>query len=128
MSIPANGDAAIESVICAFERAQEKYPHSDLRYKIIHCAVNRVTREGHILGPDERISPYDALKAYSTDAAYCSYEEDRRGSIGSGKFADIIVLSDNPTTISPSGIKDIQVLKTYLGGIAIHDVEESANA
>jgi len=82
----------------------------------IHCAVNRITREGRVLGAEERIPPLKALKAYTTHAAYCSFEEDLKGSIEAGKLADFTVLSDNPLTVSPEGIKDIQVEATVVGG------------
>ena len=83
----------------------------------MHCAVNRITRDGELLGPEERISPYDALKAYTTDAAYCSFEEDIKGSLSPGKLADFVVLSDNPLTVEKEQIRDIQVLRTYLGAV-----------
>lgn len=57
---------------------------------------------------------------------YCSFEEDRKGSVCSGKLADFIVLSDNPIKIDPLGIKDIQILKTYVDGKVVHDVEGPA--
>ena len=82
----------------------------------IHCAVNRTTRNGQILGAEQRISPLEALKAYTRYAAYCSYEEDSKGSIEIGKLADFTVLSDNPLTVPHEQIKDIQVLSTFVGG------------
>lgn len=89
----------------------------------IHCAVNRITREGKVLGPDERISPMEALKTYSTHAAYCSFEEHIKGSIEVGKLADFTVLSDNPLTIPPVKIKDIKVIKTAVGGSMVYGEE-----
>lgn len=82
----------------------------------IHTAVNRNTREGHVLGPEERIPVLEALKAYTINAAYCSFEDDIKGSIEPGKLADFVVLSDNPMTIESEAIKDIQVLATAVGG------------
>ena len=82
----------------------------------IHTAVNRVTRQGNVLGPDERIPVLEALKAYTINAAYCSFEEDIKGSIETGKLADFIVLSDNPLTVESEAIKDIQVLATAVDG------------
>lgn len=82
----------------------------------INCAVNRITREGQVLGAEERIPPLEALKAYTTRAAYCSFEEHLKGSIEVGKLADFVVLSDNPLAASPEGIKDIQVEATVVGG------------
>ena len=48
--------------------------------------------------------------------AYLSFDEKNRGSLTAGKIADFVVLSDNPLTVEPGGIKDISVLDLYLGG------------
>lgn len=96
--------------------------HSDLPItpispiESIHNAVNRKTRNGQILGPEERISPLDALKAFTTWGAYSSFEEDLKGSLEPGKLADFVVLSDNPLKVEPENIKDIKVLETVIGG------------
>lgn len=82
----------------------------------IHCAVNRLTKDGRVLGPDQRIPPLEAVKAYTSHAAACSFEEDLKGSIESGKLADFVVLSGSPMRVPPESIKDIQVLKTVVGG------------
>jgi predicted amidohydrolase YtcJ len=193
IAVHANGDRAIESVLQAFERAQQLYPRSDHRHMLIHCqmatddhirrmkalgvipnyfvnhvyywgdrhlslflgperarridplgsslkaglkfclhsdlpvtpvdpiasihnAVNRTTRKGELLGPEERVSPLEALKAYTINAACCSFEEGIKGSIETGKLADFAVLSDNPLTVEPGAIKDIRVLATTVGG------------
>ncbi|MBT4510584.1 MAG: amidohydrolase [Chloroflexi bacterium] len=96
--------------------------HSDLPVTPIdplfsmYCAVNRITREGMVLGPEERIPPLEALKTYTTYAAYCSFEEDVKGSIETGKLADFVILSDNPLDVEHDKIKDIDVLSTVVGG------------
>lgn len=82
----------------------------------IHCAVNRLTRDGRVLGPEERIDPLEAVKAYTVYAAICSYEEHLKGTIEAGKLADFVVLSDSPVRVQRQCIKDIQVLKTVVGG------------
>ena len=82
----------------------------------IHCAVNRTTRSGRILGPGQRIDAYTALKAYTSWAARASFEEEVKGSIEPGKLADFAVLSDDPVTTPPETIKDIEPIATYLGG------------
>jgi predicted amidohydrolase YtcJ len=96
--------------------------HSDLPVTPVdplfsmHTAVNRITRDGKILGPEERITPFEALQAYTTNAAFCSFEEDLKGSIEVGKLADFTILSGNPLTVSPEAIKDIRVAGTVVGG------------
>ncbi len=86
----------------------------------IHTAVNRLTRQGKVLGPEERIPVLEALKAYTVTAAKCSFEEHLKGSIEQGKLADFIVLSDNPLTCVPEKIKDIRVLATVMGGREVY--------
>ena len=83
---------------------------------LIWAAVNRVTRSGAVLGPDQRISVLDALRASTINAAYQYFEEDRKGSIEAGKLADLVVLSANPLQVHPMTLKDLQVLATYKEG------------
>jgi predicted amidohydrolase YtcJ len=81
------------------------------------CAVNRVTSSGQILGPNERISVADALRAITLGAAYTLGLDDRIGSIEVGKFADFCVMDDDPTAIDPTRLKDVGIAGTVLGGL-----------
>ena len=78
----------------------------------IHNAVNRVTRSGKTLGGQYRISPLDALRAVTINAAYQLFEEDIKGSIEPGKYADFALLDRDITRIPHWEIKDTVVLKT----------------
>ena len=78
----------------------------------IHNAVNRRTRNGLLLGAENRISVMDAIKLVTINSAYQSFEENTRGSITKGKAADFVILDKNPLTVAKSTIKDIKVLKT----------------
>lgn len=80
------------------------------------CAVNRRTSNGNVLGTTERISPQQALRACTIDAAYLLKREGDVGTISVGKFADFTVLSEHPFTIDPMGIKDITIPATVLAG------------
>jgi predicted amidohydrolase YtcJ len=82
----------------------------------IHTAVNRITRSGGTLGPDERISPLEALEAITIDGARMYGEEANKGSIEPGKLADLVVLSANPLTVPPATIKEIRVDETIKEG------------
>lgn len=84
-------------------------------------AVNRQTRSGQILGEAERLSPWEALKTITINAAYQHKTEAVKGSIAVGKLADFVVLSDNPLTIDPMKIKDIEVLRTIKEGEVIFE-------
>ncbi len=65
----------------------------------VWTAVNRVTRSGAVIGADQRIGVYDALKGVTINAAYEYFEENEKGSIKPGKRADLVILSDNPLKV-----------------------------
>ena len=83
---------------------------------LVWSAVTRTTRSGKTLGPEERITPRQALRAITIDAAYQYFEDDKKGSLEVGKLADITILSANPTKIPAHEIKDIQILETIKQG------------
>jgi predicted amidohydrolase YtcJ len=86
-------------------------------------AVNRQTSGGEILGPEERIPVMEALRAMTIDAAWQAFLEDDLGSIEPGKFADLIVLSADPLA-NPETLRDIQVMKTSVGGVTFFEREQ----
>lgn len=86
----------------------------------VWSAVNRTSRSGQIIGRDERISPYQALKATTKNAAYVYFEEDRKGTLTAGKLADLVILDANPLTVAPNAIKDIEVVSTIKEGKTIY--------
>ena len=85
----------------------------------IWCAVNRITKNGVLLGEEERVSPLDALKAVTKNAAYQYFEEDIKGTLKEGKLADLVILDKNILKVDPMEIKDIQVLETIKEGETI---------
>ena len=87
---------------------------------LVWAAVNRVTRNGLVLGPEERVAAVDALRAVTIEAAWQNFEECRKGSIERGKLADFVILAENPCTVSPGRIKDIAVLETIVGGVSVY--------
>ncbi|KAA1193961.1 amidohydrolase [Pseudohalioglobus sediminis] len=84
--------------------------------QVMWATVNRVTRSGKILGPEERLTPEEAFKAVTLWGAWQHFEEDEKGSLTRGKRADLVILSDNPLTIEPMRINDIVVLETIKDG------------
>ncbi len=73
-----------------------------------------VTRNGFV--PEQCISIKEALKTYTINAAYASFEEDIKGSIEVGKLADFVILDKNPLEVPEQEIKNIQVLETIIRG------------
>ncbi|MFM8802336.1 MAG: amidohydrolase [Planctomycetia bacterium] len=82
----------------------------------MHTAVNRVSRSGRTIGADERITPLEALEAITLDGARLYGEEAKKGSIETGKLADLVVLSANPLTVPPATIQTIRVEETIKEG------------
>ncbi|MDQ1006341.1 putative amidohydrolase YtcJ [Streptomyces sp. V4I23] len=82
--------------------------------------VERLSSAGAVLAPDERVSAEQALRAYTLDAAWASHDEDRRGSITPGKYADLVLLSDDPVDVASDRIGAIEVLATFVDGVCVH--------
>lgn len=86
---------------------------------LVWSTVNRTSSSGRVIGADQRIPTINALRAITIDAAWQIFQEDNRGSIEVGKFADLVVLSENPLA-DKQRIKDIKVLTTMVGGNIIY--------
>lgn len=76
--------------------------------------------EGGTLAEQEAISLKAALKAYTLGGAYAQYQDDKLGSIETGKLADFIVTNQNPFSVSPTDIHKTQVLSTVIGGKEVY--------
>lgn len=87
---------------------------------LLWTAVNRTTRSGAILGPEERISPWQGLKAVTINSAYQHRVEDKKGSIEIGKLADFVILDNNPLEVDADAIRDINVVETIKEGETIY--------
>jgi hypothetical protein len=86
-------------------------------FRAISTAVMRKTKDDNvILGKNERISVYDALKAITINAAWQLFEDQSRGSITIGKSADLVILSHNPLEINQEEIKNLSVISTWIDG------------
>ena len=87
-------------------------------------AVNRLTSSGRELGPDLRITPEEALYAYTRGAAEVLGIENEAGSLEPGKYADFVILSDNPLEADPADLNRIRVLQTVMGGRTTYLIPE----
>jgi predicted amidohydrolase YtcJ len=82
-----------------------------------------VTRElpgGRVLNPAERLTPRQALRAYTYGSAYADHQEHRKGSLSRGKLADFVVLSDDLLAVRPDRIGRLTVAATVVGGVVRH--------
>ncbi len=70
--------------------------------------------------PSIQITTEEAIRLYTIDAAYASFDENNKGSLTPGKLADFVVLSQNPFEIDPKELKDVKVLATYVGGRCVY--------
>lgn len=108
--ISCTGSALKEGVCFTFHQ-DTPVIHPDM-LETVSIAVNRMTKEGVLLGEDERISVMEALKAVTINAAYQYFEEEKKGSIKEGKLADLVILQQNPLKVDKKDIGKIQILET----------------
>lgn len=91
----------------------------------IWAAVNRLTKEGEVLGADQRIDVMTALKSMTIYGAQLNFAEEEVGSLEVGKKADFAVLEADPTSADPVNIKDIAILATMIDGKVVYDKDET---
>lgn len=85
-------------------------------FSLLQTAVTRKTREGIVIGSNEKISVMDGLKSLTTDAAWQLHMEKKIGSIEPGKYADLVILDKNPLHVPHDKLRDIKVVKTIING------------
>ncbi len=87
----------------------------------IQGMVTRTGWSGETWGASQRVSVDEALRISTLNGAYASHEEAGKGSITAGKLADFAVLADDPHTVAKEKIKDIQIVRTYVGGRKMYE-------
>jgi len=109
----------------AIDRGVRSTTHTDTPVTLIDgiqmiwSSVNRISSGGDVIGAGQRVTPLEAVKAITSEAAWQYHHEDLKGTIEPGKLADFVILSDDPLSVGhldPMKIKDIKVLQTILGG------------
>ena len=95
--------------------------------RVIWTATNRVSRSGNIIGENERLTPYEALKCITEWSAYQHFEEESKGTLEVGKLADLVILDSNPVKVDIENIKNIVVLQTIKEGSTVYKKETVAN-
>ncbi|SFT86000.1 amidohydrolase [Sedimentitalea nanhaiensis] len=89
--------------------------------RLLSATVTRRTRSGDILGPRQRVDVMTALKAMTIWPAWQHFEEADKGTITTGKIADFVLLSQDPTAVDPETLSDLQVLTTIKDGAVVFD-------
>jgi predicted amidohydrolase YtcJ len=87
----------------------------------IQGMVTRKGWNGEIWGANQRVSVDEALRINTLNGAYNSHEEKIKGSITQGKLGDFVVLADDPHTVDQDKIKDIEIVRTVVGGSTVYD-------
>jgi predicted amidohydrolase YtcJ len=90
------------------------------QFRPLWSSITRQTRDGRVLGPEERIDRWNALKALTINAAWQIFEDDQKGTIEAGKLADLVILDANPLTVEPDDILNIKVVETLKEGVTIY--------
>ena len=83
--------------------------------------IARKTTDGTVFNPEERINREQALKMWTWNGAYLTFDEEVKGSIEPGKFADLAVISKDYLTCPVDEIKDIEALATIVGGKVVYE-------
>lgn len=82
----------------------------------LQSMVTRKDFEGRVWGANQRITVDQALTVCTRNAAYASFEENKKGSIEEGKLADFVILAEDPHEVDPDHLKDIEIVRTVVGG------------
>lgn len=91
--------------------------------RVIWTATKRESRSGQIIGEDQRLTPYEALKSITEWSAYQHFEDDTKGTLEVGKMADLVVLNANPLKTDLDDIADIVVTHTIKEGEVVFERE-----
>jgi hypothetical protein len=91
--------------------------------KCFYASVTRKTSGGVEFFPDQKMTRLEALKSYTINGAYASFEENIKGSIKVGKLADLVVLSDDLLKCAENQIQNTTVIYTIVGGKILYKAE-----
>ncbi len=96
----------------------------------VYAAVTRATLDGKNPNgwfPEQKLTVAETIEAYTMGSAYAEFQENEKGSITAGKLADMVLLNEDIFSIAPEKIRDVRVLKTFVGGRLIFDAHDAAN-
>lgn len=116
----------ISPMASAFNKGLRCSNHTDFSVtpmepmRIMWASMVRTSKKGVVLGADERIDNWKALKSLTTEAAWQIFEEKTKGSLEVGKLADMVILDTDPLTAAPEQFLDIAVLETLKEGKTVY--------
>ncbi|MCW5575362.1 MAG: amidohydrolase [Burkholderiales bacterium] len=90
-------------------------------WEIMGAMVTRTTDSGRPIGASQKVTPTEALRAYTTEGAWIGFEEHIKGSIEASKLADLALLDRDIFTIDPAAIAGTRVDMTVLDGVVVHE-------
>ncbi len=96
--------------------------------RLLWATTNRLTRSGQVLGADQRLTTYEALRAVTVDAAYQAFEEKDKGTLALGKLADLVILSKNPLLMPSTELQSVTVEQTWSHGRQVYERSVEATA
>ena len=88
--------------------------------RMVGISVQRKSRSRQVIGTNEKLTPYEALKAITIWSAYQHFEEHTKGTLEEGKLADMVILDKNPLKVSEDVIKEIVVIETIKEGVSVY--------
>ena len=78
-------------------------------------------RAGEVYGPDEALTIQEAIRGYTANGAFLTFEEDTKGTLEPGMLADMVVLSEDLLSIDPERIMDVEVDVTIVDGVVLYE-------
>jgi predicted amidohydrolase YtcJ len=96
----------------------------------LYAAVTRATLDGKTPNgwfPEQKLTVAEAVEAYTMGSAYAEFQENDKGSITPGKLADMVLLSDDVFSVDPAKIRDVKVMRTFVGGKIVWDVTNNSS-
>jgi predicted amidohydrolase YtcJ len=87
----------------------------------LYAAVTRKGMSGRVFGPGEAITIEEAIRGYTANGAWVTFEEDIKGTLEPGMLADLVVLSEDLLTIDPERIMDVEIDMTIVGGRVLYE-------
>jgi len=96
--------------------------------RVLDATVTRRSRSGDIIGPEQRVDVMTALKAMTIWPAWQHFEEGTKGSIETGKLADLVILDKDPTAADPESLDQIKVVETIKEGVTVYSFEDMKKA